>query len=242
MNISRGLRTLSLLSVALLAIGFGLAFFYAPLDTDQGFVQKIFYIHVPLGIVGLCGFVVGGYHGLRYLRSGDSRRDLQSYVAIHISQIFALAVLITGSIWGKAAWGAWWRWDEPFLVSFLIIFLLYSTYQVIRFSIDDPRRQARAGAVFAVVAGAFVPINFAVVRMADAYLHPRTLSNVGDGDAMPAAVLLTFLICLGAVAVLYATLTRYELLSKTTTFRLRALERRVSGDDLLPKRSAVSQA
>lgn len=218
-----------------------MAFFYAPLDTDQGFVQKIFYLHVPLGIVGLIGFVIGGYHGLRYLRSGDPRRDLQSYVAIHISQIIAVMVLITGGIWGKAAWGTWWRWDEPFLVSYLIIFLLFATYQVIRFSIDEPRRQARAASVFAVIAGAFVPINFAVVRMADAYLHPRTLSTVGDGG-MPGPVLATFFVCLAAIAALYATLTRYEVLSKSTTFRLRALERRVTGDDLLPKRSAVPQA
>lgn len=237
----RGLHTLTLLTVVLLAAGFGMAFFYAPLDVDQGFVQKIFYLHVPLGIVGLSGFVIGGYHGLRHLRSGDPRRDLQSYVAIHLAQIFAVAVLITGAIWGKAAWGAWWRWDEPFLVSFLIIFLLYATYQPLRLAIDDPRRQARAASVFAVVSGAFVPINFAAVRMANEYLHPRTLDTVDDGG-LPPAVLTTFLVCLVAIAVLYATLVRYELFSKSLTFRLRAIERRATGDDLIPKRSAVPQA
>ena len=237
----RGLRPLSILTVVLLAVGFGLAFFYAPLDTDQGFRQKIFYLHVPLGIVGLIGFVLGGIHGLRYLRGGGSEADLRSYVSIHMAQIFAVAVLITGAIWGKTAWGAWWRWDEPFLVSFLIVFLLYCTYQPLRLSIDDPRRQARAASVFAVVAGAFVPINFAVVRMADAYLHPRTLDNAASGS-MPGPVLITFLLCLVAIAVLYATLVRYELLSKSTTFRLRALERRAGGDDLIPRRSAVPQA
>lgn len=239
--VARGLRTLTLLSVLLLAVGLGLVFFYAPIDTDQGFVQKIFYLHVPLGVVGLIGFVIGGWSGLRHLRTGDPLHDLRSYVAIHLSQIFAVAVLITGAIWGKAAWGAWWRWDEPFLVSFLIIFLLYATYQPLRLAIDDPRRQARAASVFAVVAGAFVPVNFAAVRLADEYLHPRTLSTVDEGG-LPPEVLLTFFVCLAAIAVLFAALTRYELLSKTTTFRLRALERRATGDDLLPKRSAVPQA
>ena len=162
----RGLRPLSLLTVALIAIGFGLVFFYAPLDTDQGFRQKIFYLHVPLGIVALCGFIVGGWHGLMYLRKRDSASDLRSYVFIHQSQIFSLMVLITGAIWGKTAWGTWWRWDEPFLVSFLIVFLFYATYQVLRFSIDDPRRQATAASIFAVAGGVFVPVNFAAVRMA----------------------------------------------------------------------------
>ena len=60
----------------------------------------------------------------------------------------------------------WWTWDEPTLVSFLIVFLLYACYQPLRFSIEDPERQARYAAVFAIVAGAFVPLNFMAVRMA----------------------------------------------------------------------------
>lgn len=237
----RGLRPLSILTVLLLGIGFGMAFFVAPLDVDQGFRQKIFYLHVPLGIVALVGFVVGGIHGLRYLRTGDPASDLRAYVYIHQSQIFAVSVLITGAIWGKTAWGAWWRWDEPFLVSFLLVFLYYATYQLLRLNIDDPRRQAQAASAFAVIGAVIVPINFAVVRLANQYLHPRTLSNTTDGS-MPGSVLITFLICFAAIAVLYVTLVRYELLSKSTTFRLRALERRAGGDDLIPRRSVVPQA
>lgn len=237
----RGLRPLSIITVVLTAIGFGMVFFYAPLDVDQGFRQKIFYLHVPLGIVGLIGFVIGGFHGLRYLRTGDPASDLRAYVSIHMAQIFAVLVLITGAIWGRTAWGAWWRWDEPFLVSFLFVFLIYATYQPIRLAIDDPRRQATAASVFAIVAGVLVPVNFAVVRMADAYLHPRTLDNAANGG-LPSDVLITFLICFVAIACLYATLVRYELLSKSTTFRLRALQRKVEGDDLLPRRTAVPQA
>src|SRR4051794_13740416 len=56
----RGLKTLSLLSVALIVGAFAMVFFYAPNDADQGFIQKIFYVHVPLAIVALCGFVTGG--------------------------------------------------------------------------------------------------------------------------------------------------------------------------------------
>ena len=150
-------------------------------------------------------------------------------------------VLITGAIWGKTAWGAWWRWDEPFLVSFLIVFLFYAMYQPIRLAFDDPRRQATAASVFAVIGGVMVPVNFAVVRMADAYLHPRTLDNAASGE-LPGPVLATFLVCFAAIACLYATLVRYELLSKSTTFRLRALQRKLDGDDLLPRRTAVPQA
>ena len=65
-------------------------FFYAPNDADQGFIQKIFYLHVPLAIVALCGFVAGGIYGIRYLRTGDRAHDLRSYVAIHMSLIFGV--------------------------------------------------------------------------------------------------------------------------------------------------------
>src|SRR4051812_29679745 len=103
----RGLKTLSLLTVALLVGGYALVFFYAPNDADQGFIQKIFYLHVPLAIVALCGFVTGGVYGIRYLRSGDRLHDLRSYVAIPLSLILAVGALGTGSVLGQGAWGDW---------------------------------------------------------------------------------------------------------------------------------------
>ena len=94
-----GLRTLSLATAATLTAAFALVFFYAPLDADQGFVQKIFYVHVPLAIVALGGFVAGGVMAIAHLRTGDRRWDLRSYVAIHLSLILGLGVLATGAIW-----------------------------------------------------------------------------------------------------------------------------------------------
>ena len=238
---SRGLVPLSILSVVLLVGGFALVFFYAPNEADQGFVQKIFYLHVPLAIVALVGFVAGGVYGIRFLRKGDRTDDLRSYVAIHVSLILAVAALITGSIWAKASWGSWWVWDEPTLVSFLIVFLLYACYQPLRFSIEDPERQARYAAVFAIVGGAFVPLNFMAVRAAESLVHPRVLSTTGG--AMPGSMRVTFLVCLAGMAVLFVTLNKYELTSKSATFALRALKRRMAGDDdwVPVRRSAAPQ-
>ena len=86
----RGLKTLSLLSVALITGAFALVFFYAPNDADQGFVQKIFYLHVPLAIVALVGFVAGGVFAILHLRTNDRKWDAYSYVSIHLSVIFGL--------------------------------------------------------------------------------------------------------------------------------------------------------
>jgi heme exporter protein C len=211
-------------AAAALGIGFALVFFYAPIEADQGFVQKIFYLHVPLGIVTLCGFMAGGVMGLKFLRTGDRRWDLRAYVAIHLSLILAVGVLATGSIWARASWGHWWVWSEPMLVSFLIVFLLYACYQPLRFAIEDPDRQARAACTFAVVAAAFVPFNFAAVRMANAVTHPRVLG--ATGGQMPGSMRLTFLVCLGAMALLYLALWQLELDRKTVALQVRALRRK----------------
>jgi len=216
---------MTLASVAALAAAFALVFAYAPTDADQGLIQKIFYLHVPLAIVALCGFIAAGLMGVAYLRTGDRRWDLRSYVAIHLSIVFAVGVLATGSIWARAAWGHWWVWSEPTLVSFLIVFLLYCCYQPLRFSIEDPERQARYAAVFAVVAGAFVPLNFVAVRLAQAFTHPRVLSATGGN--MPGSMRLAFLATLGAIAFAYVTLWRIEIAAKEVSGQLRRARRRI---------------
>jgi heme exporter protein C len=206
-----------------------LVFFYAPLDANQGFLQKIFYIHVPLAIVSLCGFVFGAVLAVGYLRTGDRRWDMRSYVAIHMALIFGIGGLITGSIWAKASWGHWWIWNEPTLVSFLIVLLLFATYQPLRFSIEDPERQSRYASVFAIVAGAFVPLNFIAVRLTAQYVHPRVLTLTGGN--LPGPMRLTFLVALIGIVLLYTTLWKYEMAAKNTRAQVRRLRRTLLGDD-----------
>ena len=224
----KGLRALSISTVLAMTVALALIFFYAPLEADQGFLQKIFYVHVPLAIVSLCGFIAGGILAIQHLRTRDSKWDMLSYVAIHMSLIFGVGTLITGSIWAKGSWGHWWSWDEPTLVSFLIVFLLYVTYQPLRFAIEDPERQARYASVFAITAGAFVPMNFIAVRLSTAYVHPRVL---GGTSSLPGPMALTFVVSLAAIALLYTTLCKYELTAKHARAQLRALRRRLAGGD-----------
>ena len=223
----RGLRTLSAATVATVVAGFALVFFYAPLDADQGFIQKIFYLHVPLAIAALVGFMVAAVHAIRHLRTNDPVHDARSYVSIHISVIFGVAVLVTGSIWARASWGKWWVWDEPTLVSFLIVFLLYATYYPLRYAIEDRDRQARYASVFAITAGAFVPLNFLAVRLAESLLHPRVFATAEGG--MPGSMWLTFGVSLLGIGLLWLTLVRFELVAKDTSAQLSRLRRALEG-------------
>jgi heme exporter protein C len=219
----RGLRGLAIASVIALGAAVALVFFYAPNDADQGFIQKIFYVHVPLAIVALVGFVVAAAFAVAHLRTREAKWDYASYVTIHMSVIFGVAVLVTGSLWAKGSWGKWWVWDEPTLVSFLIVFLLYVTYYPLRYSIEDRDRQARYSSVFAITAGAFVPINFIAVRLSESLVHPRVLSTTGGN--MPGEMRLTFFVSLAGVALLYATLVKLELVAKHARMQLKALRR-----------------
>jgi heme exporter protein C len=229
---SKGLKPLAAAAVVTTATALALVFFYAPLDADQGFVQKIFYVHVPMAIVALGGWVAGGLFAIKHLRTGHSSWDLRSYVAIHLSIILGVGVLVTGAIWARASWGHWWVWDEPVLVSFLVVELLYWVYYPLRFSIEDRDRQARYSSVFAIAGGAFVPLNFIAVRMAQAYTHPRVLSQTG-GD-LPGEMRLTFLVCLVAMVLLFATLWKLELTSKSASAQLKRLRARMLSDARAP--------
>ena len=226
----RGLKPLAIATVLILMAGYALVFLWTPMDADQGFRQKIFYIHVPLAIVALCGFVAGGIEGFRHLRSGDRRHDANSYVLIHQSVVFGVAVLVTGAIWAKTSWGAWWVWDEPTLVSFLIVFLLYCTYYPFRYAIEDRDRQARYASVFAITAGAFVPLNFMAVRMAESLIHPRVFATSSGG--LPDSMMYTFLICLVGISLLFITLVKIELVGKSTRGQISRLRRNLHGDQM----------
>ena len=107
--------------------------------------------------------------------------------------------------------------------------------EAIRFAIEDSDRQARYASVFAITAGAFVPLNFIAVRMAEAYTHPRVLS--ATGGQMPGEMRLTFIVALIAVALLFTTLWRLELAGKAAAARLRHL-RQAPPVSAVPARSS----
>jgi heme exporter protein C len=217
-----GLKAISIAAVITLVIGFGLVFFWTPMDADQGFKQKIFYLHVPLAVVALGGFIAGAVEGFRHLRTNNSRHDLNSYVFIHLSVVFGVGALLTGAIWAKASWGHWWVWEEPTLVSFLI------TYYPFRYAIEDRDRQARYASVFAITAGAFVPLNFLAVRMADSIIHPRVFATSEGG--LPDSMLFTFLVCLLGIGLLWLTLVRLEQVGKKASGQVSRLRRALDAD------------
>lgn len=227
MTDTRSTRRLAVTGV-LTAILTGLAcfgiFFVAPEDADQGIIQKIFYFHVSIALVGLVAFAVGAVYGIRYLRTRDARLDDVSSIAIGIGLAFSVLVVITGSIWAKASWGTWWVWTDPRLVTFVIVLLLYAAYFVLRSSVEGELR-LRYSAIYSIAAFASVPLSFYSVRVARSFVHPVVFTT--GGANMPDAMLVWFLVSLAATVGVFLTILQLELIQRRADRAMRRVKMRL---------------
>jgi heme exporter protein C len=208
------------LAAVLLAASISLITFYAPLDAD-GLNQKIFYFHVPIALTAYVCFGWAAWKGLLHLWKGAPAADLQSYVAVHQGVIFAAITLLTGSIWGRYRWGHWWLWSSRQLVLFLVLFLFYSAYFMLRFSVEPGPRRANLSAVYAIFGVVLIPVSFLAIRLASDYIHPVAFDR--HGPQMAASQFFTFCVSLAAMLALFSALYRLELAGKRIDARLREL-------------------
>lgn len=221
---SRRLAITGGVSAALVLLATYGVFFVAPEDADQGIIQKIFYFHVAIALVGLGAFGVAAVYGILYLRSREERFDEISSISIGIGLAFAVLVVITGSIWAKASWGTWWVWTDPRLVTFLIVLLLYAAYFVLRSSAEG-ERQARYSAIYSIAAFASVPLSFYSVRVARSFVHPVVFTQ--NGADMPNSMLIWFVVTLAATIGVFLTLLQIELVQRRADRALRRVKTRL---------------
>lgn len=212
---------------ALMVLALAGIFLVAPEDADQGIIQKIFYFHVAVAVVSLIAFLVACVAAILYLRGRQERYDEISSISIGIGLAFAVLVVITGSIWAKASWGTYWVWDDPRLVTFLIVLLLYAAYFVLRSSVEGERRM-RYSAIYAIIAFASVPLSFYSVRIARSFVHPIVFTN--SGANMPNSMLIWFVVSLAAFLALFVTILQFELIQRRTEKALRRTKLRLEGD------------
>jgi heme exporter protein C len=215
------LPVLAAVSTALLGLAIALAFFYAQTDADQGLSQKIFYFHVPLALTSYACFAWGAWKALLHLWKRQEGADLESYVAIHQGVIFGSLTLLTGSIWARISWGVWWSWSEDQLVLFLVLFLFYCAYFMLRYSVDPGPARANMCAVYALFGVVLIPVSFLAIRLSHKFIHPVVFTS--HGYQMTGAQFLTFCVCVVAMLGLFATLYALELAGKRLDASLREL-------------------
>ncbi len=190
-----------------------------PEDTDQGISQKIFYFHVPVALTAYVAFGLGAWKALRLLWKGGERYDLESYTAVHMGTIFGVLTLVTGSLWAKASWDRWWLWSSNQLVLFLVLFLFYCAYFMLRYSIEPGPRRERISAVYALLGVALIPVSVFAIRLAEDFIHPTTFTL--DGPQMDGTQFAGFLIGWATLLAVAYVMYRVEINGKRMDAELR---------------------
>jgi heme exporter protein C len=198
-----------------------MAFIGAPRERTMGDLQRIFYFHVPSGMMGLAAFAVNFYASLMYLIKKDRKWDSLALSATEVGVMFFTIVLVTGPIWAKPAWFVWWTWS-PRLTSSLVLWMLYIAYMLVRNYVPDPERRATMSAVFGIVAFLDAPIVFFSIRWWRDQ-HPSAV--IETGGLPDSRMVLAFCVCIAAFLLLMTYLIRRRYFLESARLEVERLER-----------------
>jgi heme exporter protein C len=224
----RLLPAVTALACALLAVGLYMAY-AAPPDYQQGHTAKIMFVHVPSAWLSMFIYVLIAASSFGLLVFRHPLADVSAKAAAPIGAVFTFLALVTGSLWGKPMWGAYWVWD-PRLTSVLILFFLYLGLIALRSSIEEELLAAKLTAVLSLVGTAILP----VIKLSVDWnsLHqPASVMRFGAPKIHP-ALLTPLLVMAAGMIVLFIALhlkaMRNEILRRRIkvlrTFEARASE------------------
>jgi heme exporter protein C len=207
---------LGLAAAATLVWSFWLVFFYAPTEREMGVVQRIFYVHVPSAWVGFMAFGIVALCSVGYLWLRDERLDAISVSAAELGLVFTTIVLVTGPLWGKIAWGAWWVWDARLTLT-LLLWFIYVGYFILRGATESAERGKRFAAILGIVGAVDIPLIHMSVKWFRSQ-HPQPVIMNPDGPTAAPEIVQTLLVSLLAFTLLFFSL----LLARYAAERLQA--------------------
>ena len=173
------LTALAAAAMLLMAAGQYAIWWYAPEEATMGLVQKVFYFHLPLAWWSFAAFFGVCAASVMVLWTGKENWDVLAGVLAEVGVLFSGLALVTGSIWGRAAWNTWWTWD-PRLSTTLVMWFVYAGYLVLRAADVGGVKGARVRAVLGIVAFLDVPLVFLSARLWRS-IHPAVLAAKGGG-------------------------------------------------------------
>lgn len=198
-----------LAAVVLTATALSRAIWFTPAERLQGLAQKIFYVHLPSAWVAFLAFGLTAIAGGVWLFIKDARLDRFAESSAEVGVIFTTGVLISGPLWGKPIWGAWWVWDARLTLT-LFLWFLYLGYLVLRSAVDDREARARYSAVVGILGALLIPFIHLSVYLFRTQ-HPTPIVANTAGIQMPAVMITTLFLSLGAFTVLYLALVRQRM-------------------------------
>ncbi len=182
--------------LAWMAVVIWAAFFWVhPAEGFIGESSRIVFFHVPTAWVSVLAFLMSCVSSAMYLRRRDPLDDARAAVSAALGLLFAVLATVTGAIFAKIMWGAYWNWD-PRQTSITILLLIYAAYFALRGAVADPERRGSLAAVYAILAFVTVPFLVFVVPRIYWSLHPDTIINtrgVNEFDSRYTQVLMASL-------------------------------------------------
>lgn len=156
---------------------------------------RIIFFHVPTAWVSVIAFLTSLYFGIRFLRTKDLLLDIKSSTAASLGFLFCILATVTGAIWAKFSWGAYWNWD-PRQTSIFILLLIYGAYFALRSSIENDEKRATLSAVYSIIAGLTVPFFIFIMPRIVSSLHPDPIINPQAKIHMNSTMFVIFLLSL----------------------------------------------
>ena len=191
---------------AAMMISLYMTYFYAPLESEMGIVQKIFYFHVPLAWNAFLGFTIVFICSFRYLATKDPKWDARALAAAEVGVLFTTLVLITGPIWAKPAWGIWWTWDSRLTLT-LVLWLIYMGYLMLRRYVESVERRNTLAAIVGIVGFVDVPLVYFAIRWWRTQ-HPQPVFMGGKDSGLDPKMAATLWVSTAAYLLLFTTLYR----------------------------------
>ena len=180
-----------------------LVFIWVPGERIMGAVQRVFYFHVGAAVACYCSFALVFGASVWVLATRSWKADVWAEAAGEVGFLFCTLVLLSGMIWGHAAWGTWFNW-EPRLVTFLLLWLLFFSYTMLRI-FGAPSKIANHAAVLGILGAVTVPIMVFSIKLLPqvAQLHPQVVEKRGLAPEMEKVLLVAILamVCFQALLV-----------------------------------------
>ena len=178
------LRMLATLSIVTLIPALYMIFLFAPTEAQQGNAQRIFYIHVPLAVIGAYGSAMLLFIGcLGFLITSDLKWDRFAAVSAEMGVVFTAAQLLTAMMWAKPIWGIWYTFDSRGTLQ-LVLFLIFISYFMLRAYLPDREKRAKLCAVFGLLGMVDVPFNYLSIYLFRTQ-HPQPVVSPGGGGVDP---------------------------------------------------------
>lgn len=216
------------LTVILFALGLYYSLFVAPEDYQMGNAYRIMFVHVPAAYMAMFGYTMMAISSAVGFIWRHPLADQAARATAPIGATFTLLALITGSLWGKPMWGAYWVWQDARLTSFLILLFFYVGYMAVWNAVEDQARAARIAAIVAMVGA----INVVIIKYSVEWWHtlhqPASLLRA-DGPSIQGDMLTALLLMLAAFNMFFIMVLLWRIQSLILRRRIRSLRMKLGG-------------